>query len=163
GVDRLTTVRLPILALFGLSIDPNLPAGKAAFDILTDFAMFGAVIFETMAVLSIFVFRWRFPKAERPYRCWGYPVTPALYVLLPLPPPGPKGHWLFGNLADWKRDILAFNTLCAREYGDIVTLRVANRRHILVSHPDGVEEVLATRNRHYVKNFAQRMLAPWLG
>ena len=56
---------------------------KAPFDVLTDFAMFGVVIFETMAVLSIFVFRRRFPHAERPYRCWGYPVMPALYVLLP--------------------------------------------------------------------------------
>jgi APA family basic amino acid/polyamine antiporter len=56
---------------------------QAPFDALTDFAMFGVVIFETMAVLSIFVFRWRYPKAERPYRCWGYPLTPVLYVLLP--------------------------------------------------------------------------------
>ncbi len=56
---------------------------QAPFDALTDFAMFGVVIFETMAVLSIFVFRWRDPKAERPYRCWGYPLTPALYTLLP--------------------------------------------------------------------------------
>jgi amino acid transporter len=54
------------------------------FDLLTDFAMFGAVIFETMAVVSIFVFRFRQPNAERPYRCVGYPVTPAVYVLLPL-------------------------------------------------------------------------------
>src|SRR5262245_25232029 len=60
-----------------------LAAGKDHFDILTDFAMFGAVIFETMAVLSIFVFRWKLPDAERPYRCWGYPVVPALYVILP--------------------------------------------------------------------------------
>ncbi len=60
-----------------------LEKGKSHFDVLTDFAMFGAVIFETMAILSIFVFRRRFPHAERPYRCWGYPVTPALYVVLP--------------------------------------------------------------------------------
>jgi amino acid transporter len=56
---------------------------KSHFDILTDYAMFGAVIFETMAVVSIFVFRWKRPDAERSYRCWGYPVVPALYVLLP--------------------------------------------------------------------------------
>jgi amino acid transporter len=61
-------------------LDPN----KSHFDVLTDFAMFGAVIFETMAVLSIFVFRRRYPLAPRPYRCWGYPLTPALYVILPL-------------------------------------------------------------------------------
>jgi basic amino acid/polyamine antiporter, APA family len=61
-------------------LDPK----KSHFDMLTDFAMFGAVIFETMAVVSIFVFRFKQPDAERPYRCVGYPVTPALYVLLPL-------------------------------------------------------------------------------
>ena len=49
---------------------------KAPFDVLTDFAMFGVVIFETMAVLTIFVLRWRYPHVERPYRCWGYPITP---------------------------------------------------------------------------------------
>lgn len=58
-------------------------ARKDPFDALTDFAMFGAVIFETMAVTSIFVFRRTQPDAPRPYRCWGYPVTPALYVLFP--------------------------------------------------------------------------------
>ena len=54
-----------------------LPEDKDHFDILTDFAMFGAVIFETMAVTSIFVFRRRYPDAPRPYRCLGYPVVPA--------------------------------------------------------------------------------------
>jgi amino acid transporter len=56
---------------------------KSHFDILTDFAMFGAVIFETLAVTTIFVFRRKLPSADRPYRCWGYPVVPALYLILP--------------------------------------------------------------------------------
>jgi amino acid transporter len=56
---------------------------KSHFDRLTDFAMFGAVIFETLAVLSIFVFRRTRPNDERSYRCPGYPVVPALYVVLP--------------------------------------------------------------------------------
>jgi amino acid transporter len=56
---------------------------KSHFDRLTDFAMFGAVIFETMAVLSIFRFRIKAPDAPRPYRCPGYPFVPALYVVLP--------------------------------------------------------------------------------
>jgi cytochrome P450 len=82
---------------------------------------------------------------------------------LPLPPSGPKGHWLLGSLSDWKADILGFYARCAREYGDIVSVRIAHRRAAFVSHPNGVEEVLATRHRDFVKNFAQRMLAPWLG
>jgi L-asparagine transporter-like permease len=57
---------------------------KSAFDALTDFAMFGAVIFETLTVTTIFVFRRRQPEAERAYRCLGYPVVPALYLILPM-------------------------------------------------------------------------------
>jgi amino acid transporter len=59
-------------------------SGKKPFDQLTDFAMFGAVIFETMAVLAIFRLRRTMPDAPRPYRCPGYPWLPALYVLLPI-------------------------------------------------------------------------------
>jgi amino acid transporter len=60
----------------------RLPRGKDHFNILTDFTMFGAIIFETMAVASSFVFRRTQPEAERPYRCPGYPLVPALYVLI---------------------------------------------------------------------------------
>ncbi|HEY7331218.1 MAG TPA: amino acid permease [Gemmataceae bacterium] len=60
-----------------------LEESKSHFDRLTDFAMFGAVIFETLAVVSIFVFRRRRAHADRPYRCPGYPLVPALYVILP--------------------------------------------------------------------------------
>jgi amino acid transporter len=60
-----------------------LEESKSHFDRLTDFAMFGAVIFETLAVVSIFIFRRKRAEAERPYRCPGYPLVPALYVILP--------------------------------------------------------------------------------
>jgi amino acid transporter len=57
---------------------------KSIFDGLTDYAMFGAVSFETLAVASIFVVRWQYPvdKVNLPYRCWGYPLLPILYVLV---------------------------------------------------------------------------------
>ena len=45
--------------------------------------MFGAVIFETLAVTTIFVFRRRLPDVPRAYKCWGYPVVPLLYLVLP--------------------------------------------------------------------------------
>lgn len=78
----MTQVRLPVFDVRGRAINLNVPADKPLFDILTDFAMFGAVAFETMAVASIFSFRWRFPNAERTYSCWGYPFVPGLYVLI---------------------------------------------------------------------------------
>jgi amino acid transporter len=71
---------LGVAALTSLGV---LREDKDHFDVLTDFAMFGAVIFETMAVLSIFVFRWKLPDAPRPYRCVGYPIVPLLYGILP--------------------------------------------------------------------------------
>jgi amino acid transporter len=44
--------------------------------------MFGAVAFETLAVASIFVFRWKLPDQPRVYRCWGYPLVPVVYCLI---------------------------------------------------------------------------------
>jgi amino acid transporter len=78
GWAALQVVAVALLTRWGW-----LEEGKSHFDVLTDFAMFGALTFETMAVLAIFVFRRRLPAADRPYRCPGYPVVPALYVLLP--------------------------------------------------------------------------------
>lgn len=57
---------------------------RQLFDMLTDFAMFGAVIFETLAVTTIFVFRRRLPDVPRPYRCPGYPWVPLLSLTLPI-------------------------------------------------------------------------------
>lgn len=59
-------------------------SGKGPFDQLTDFAMFGAVIFETMAVLAVFRLRAKMPHVERVYRCPGYPYLPALYAVVPV-------------------------------------------------------------------------------
>ncbi len=57
---------------------------KVPFDITTDFAMFGAIGLETLAVLSVFVLRVKRPEIARPYRCIGYPVVPALYGVVML-------------------------------------------------------------------------------
>jgi basic amino acid/polyamine antiporter, APA family len=75
---------LQILTVAFLTRVGWLAESKSHFDRLTDFTMFGAVIFETLAVASIFMLRRRWPNAERPYRCLGYPVVPALYMILPL-------------------------------------------------------------------------------
>jgi len=73
---------LPAFDLGFGPVDLNVPEKKTLFDVLTDFAMFGAVSFETLAVASLFVFRFRDPGRDLAYRCPGYPVVPALYVLI---------------------------------------------------------------------------------
>src|SRR6476620_2606607 len=44
-------------------------------------AIFAEWLFYMIAGSTVFVFRWRKPDAARPYRVWGYPVVPALFVL----------------------------------------------------------------------------------
>jgi APA family basic amino acid/polyamine antiporter len=53
----------------------------SAFDTLTDFVIFGGSLFYALAVAAVFVLRLRRPDLPRPYRTWGYPWTPALYLL----------------------------------------------------------------------------------
>jgi APA family basic amino acid/polyamine antiporter len=83
-VGALTQYRLPTIPLGFTELDVNVPAGKSPFDIMTDFVIFGSVTFETLAVATVFVFRRQIPPTpeNRPYRCWGYPVVPALYILI---------------------------------------------------------------------------------
>jgi amino acid transporter len=84
GVAVLVQYPLPVWYVGSWAIDLNVRAGSGSFNVLTDYAMFGAVSFETLAVASLFVFRRRFPpdKVQLPYRCWGYPWLPAFYVLV---------------------------------------------------------------------------------
>jgi cytochrome P450 len=78
-------------------------------------------------------------------------------------PPGPKGHWLIGCAGEIYRDILAFYTRCAREYGDVAGFRFTTRQIYLLSHPDFIEDVLVTHNDCFRKNYLLRILAPLLG
>jgi APA family basic amino acid/polyamine antiporter len=44
-------------------------------------AIFAEWMFYMIAGSTVFIFRQREPHAERPYRVWGYPVVPALFVV----------------------------------------------------------------------------------
>ena len=78
-------------------------------------------------------------------------------------PPGPPGHWLGGNLRQLKADRLAFLTRCARDYGDVVAIRLGPKRIWAVNHPDLIEEVLVHQNRKFTKHFALKSAKPTLG
>lgn len=78
-------------------------------------------------------------------------------------PPGPPGNWLLGNLTELRRDMLAFFVRSAREYGDVVRLRIGPRSLYLVNHPDLIEEVLVHQARNYRKHYAVRLNRLLLG
>jgi basic amino acid/polyamine antiporter, APA family len=54
----------------------------ANFRQLFSLAIFAEWLFYMIAASTVFVFRWREPQAPRPYRMWGYPVVPAVFVLV---------------------------------------------------------------------------------
>lgn len=74
--------RVPVGALVVQGVWACLLALSGSFDTLTDYVIFGSWIFYGLVTASIFLFRRRQPHAERPYKAWGYPVVPALFLLV---------------------------------------------------------------------------------
>jgi len=74
--------RVPVIALVVQAVWAGVLALSGTFDQLTDLAIFAFWLFYGMVTAAVFVFRKREPDATRPYRTWGYPVVPALFVLV---------------------------------------------------------------------------------
>lgn len=55
---------------------------NALFDTLTNYVIFGSFIFYGLITSTVFIFRKRYPDAERPYRTFGYPVVPIVFLLV---------------------------------------------------------------------------------
>ena len=52
----------------------------ASFGTLITYVGMTLGLFAAATVLGVIVFRWREPDVARPYRTWGYPVTPLLFL-----------------------------------------------------------------------------------
>jgi basic amino acid/polyamine antiporter, APA family len=48
---------------------------------LLDYVISAALIFYILTIIGIFVLRRKRPEAERPYKAFGYPIVPALYIV----------------------------------------------------------------------------------
>lgn len=53
---------------------------SGSFDTLTDMLIFVSWLFYGLSAAGIFILRKKMPNAERPYRVWGYPIVPAVFV-----------------------------------------------------------------------------------
>jgi APA family basic amino acid/polyamine antiporter len=73
--------RVPIIALVVQGVWACILCLSGSFDTLTDYVIFGSWIFYALATASVFVFRRTMPDAERPYKAFGYPVVPFLFLL----------------------------------------------------------------------------------
>ncbi len=73
---------VPVISLIVQAVWAAVLTLSGSFDQLTDFAVFAFWLFYGMVAAAVFVFRKREPDALRPYRTWGYPVVPGLFVLV---------------------------------------------------------------------------------
>jgi cytochrome P450 len=77
-------------------------------------------------------------------------------------PPGPAGHWLWGNI-DVIPNPLGFMCETAKTYGGIVSLRLLFHSAWMITEPEIIESILVTQARLYRKHFAVRILPIALG
>ncbi|NMB50695.1 MAG: amino acid permease, partial [Bacteroidales bacterium] len=54
---------------------------SGTYNDLLDFVIFAVLIFFMLTILSIFILRVKRPDIPRPYKAFGYPLVPALYIL----------------------------------------------------------------------------------
>jgi basic amino acid/polyamine antiporter, APA family len=54
------------------------------YGVLLDYVIFAALMFYVLTIGGLFVLRRKRPDADRPYRAWGYPVVPFLYIVTAL-------------------------------------------------------------------------------
>jgi APA family basic amino acid/polyamine antiporter len=72
----------PVFSLIIQAIWASLLALSGTYSDLLDYVIFAALLFYVLTVSGLFVLRKKRPDLERPYKAIGYPVLPALYVLL---------------------------------------------------------------------------------
>src|SRR5437762_1809145 len=64
-------------------VDPATGAERYGnlYGMLLDYVVFAVLIFYVLTIIGLFVLRRKQPDAERPYRAFGYPIVPALYIV----------------------------------------------------------------------------------
>ena len=72
--------RTPVTAIAAQSAWSGTLVLAGTFEQLLVYTGFAVVLFSGLAVAALFVLRRRHPDAERPFRAWGYPYAPAVFV-----------------------------------------------------------------------------------
>ena len=73
--------RTPVRSLWWQSAWAVVLALSGTYAQLYTYVVFASVVFHAAIAAAVFVFRRRRPDLPRPYRTWGYPVVPALFIL----------------------------------------------------------------------------------
>jgi APA family basic amino acid/polyamine antiporter len=81
GIEKINNASVPSNSLLWQGIWASVLVLSGTFDQLTDMIIFAVFIFYGATTLGVFILRRRMPEAHRPYKVWGYPVVPAVFIL----------------------------------------------------------------------------------
>ncbi|HEY9516951.1 MAG TPA: amino acid permease [Gemmatimonadaceae bacterium] len=74
--------RVPAAGLVIQAVWASLLCLTGTYGQLLNYVIFASLVFYVFTTIGLFILRVKLPDAERPYRALGYPVLPALYILL---------------------------------------------------------------------------------
>jgi APA family basic amino acid/polyamine antiporter len=81
GIGKLNKANVPGNSLLWQGIWASVLVLSGTFDQLTDMIVFAVFIFYGATSLGVFILRRKMPDAYRPYKVWGYPVVPAIFII----------------------------------------------------------------------------------
>ena len=79
---KLSVNQVPVSSVIMMGVVSSILALTGSFDTLTDYVIFGSWIFYALVTSSIFIYRRKFPDLVRPYKAWGYPVIPVVFLFV---------------------------------------------------------------------------------
>lgn len=82
SAGEINTRGVPAKALVFQAFWASLLCLSGTYSQLLDYVVFAVLIFYVLTIIGIFILRRKKPDAERPYKAFGYPVIPAVYILL---------------------------------------------------------------------------------
>jgi APA family basic amino acid/polyamine antiporter len=81
GIGKLNKSNVPSNSLLWQGIWASVLVLSGTFDQLTDMIIFAVFIFYGATSLGVFILRRKMPDVHRPYKVWGYPFVPAIFIL----------------------------------------------------------------------------------
>ena len=81
---------IPVNAILTQFVIVNVMLLTATFQAVVNYVQFSLTLCSALTVFGVFVLRWRQPDLPRPYRVWGYPVTPLIFLAI--------SAWMLANL-----------------------------------------------------------------
>jgi APA family basic amino acid/polyamine antiporter len=79
---RMRSTGAPAVALVAQGVVTSLIILSGRVDQIQQYAGFTISLFAGLAVSCVIVLRIRRPDAERPFRAWGYPLSPVLFIAI---------------------------------------------------------------------------------